>query len=491
MIQPRRKSVPAIAALMMAAVLTGCAVQPGMGSNALPQASEIDPTTFAAGEAALKQRLQLKPNTGKAKNVILFIGDGMGISTLTAARIYTGQKLGKLGEEHVLAMETLPHSALIKTYNTNLQVADSAGTATAMLTGTKTKGGVINIARSAARQNCIEALQVPLDGLAQQAAAAGLSTGVVSTARITHATPAVMYAHSADRNWEQPKDIPGPYRQAGCTSIAEQLIYADHGLDVVLGGGARAFDTIIEDWPGIYANALPALKAAPAGKPILGLFAQSHLPYRRLRPSETAVPSLEAMTRFAIERLSGNPSGYFLMIEAGRIDHGHHAGKAELALEEAFAFDKAIQAALEMIDLDDTLVLVTADHSHVFTMAGYPARGNPILGVVKGTEENGEPSDDAYLAPDGKPYTTLGYHNGPGAQKGVRDPRTRPGDVIHQVAAIGSYSETHGGEDVALLAAGPAAYLVGGVLEQHVIYHIMRHALRLPQSAGPPPAPAD
>jgi alkaline phosphatase len=481
--QRRGKSAGVSAALMMASVFAACTAQPSVGRNALSKPSEIDPTTFAAGDAALKRRLQLKPNTGKAKNVILFIGDGMGISTLTAARIYTGQKLGKLGEDHVLAMERLPYSALIKTYNTNLQVADSAGTATAILTGTKTKGGVINIARDAARQNCIEALQAPLDSLAQQAAAAGLSTGVVSTARITHATPAVMYAHSADRNWEQPKDIPAPYRQAGCTSIAEQLIYADHGLDVVLGGGARAFDTIVQDWPGTYASALPMLKSAPADKPVLGLFAQSHLPYRRLRPEDTPVPTLEAMTRFAIERLSGNPSGYFLMVEAGRIDHGHHAGKAELALEEAFAFDKAIQAALEMIDLDDTLVLVTADHSHVLTMAGYPARGNPILGVVKGTEENGEPSEDAYIAPDGKPYTTLGYHNGPGAQKGVRDPRTRPGEVIHQVAAIGSYSETHGGEDVALLAAGPAAYLVGGVLEQHVIYHIMHHALRLPPTA--------
>lgn len=457
-----------------------------MGSNALSQASDLDPTTFAAGEAALKQRLQLKPNTQKAKNVILFIGDGMGVSTLTAARIYTGQKLGKLGEEHVLAMETLPYSALIKTYNTNLQVADSAGTATAMLTGTKTKGGVINIGRRAARQNCIQAQQAPLESLAQKAGAAGLSTGVVSTARITHATPAVMYAHSADRNWEQPKDVPEPYREAGCTSIAEQLIYGDHGLDLVFGGGARAFDTILQDWPGTQSSVLSELEAAPSSKPVLGLFAQSHLPYRRLRPQETSVPTLEAMTRLAIKRLSTNPSGYFLMVEAGRIDHGHHAGKAELALEEAFAFDKAIQAALEMIDLNETLVLVTADHSHVLTMAGYPARGNPILGVVKGTDESGQAMDKAYLAPDGMPYTTLGYHNGPGAKKGVRDPRTRPGDVVHQVAAIAAYSETHGGEDVALLAAGPGAYLVGGVLEQHVIYHIMHHALRLPKGTQPP-----
>lgn len=438
-----------------------------------------DPTTFAAGKAALQNRMVVAANTGKAKNVILFIGDGMGIATLTAARIHAGQKRGQTGEEHVMAMETLPHSALIKTYNTNLQVPDSAGTASAMLTGAKTKAGVINIAAHVPRQVCAAALDAQMTSLAKQASDAGLATGVVSTARITHATPAVMFAHSADRNWEGQSDMPADMRAEGCTSIAEQLIYGDHGLDVAMGGGARAFGDILGDWKGELVTTADEMDAASADGPLLGLFSPSHMPYTRLTTAETTAPTLEAMTRTAITRLRGDEDGYFLMVEAGRIDHGHHAGQAELALDDTLAFDAAVEAALDMVDLKDTLVLITADHSHVLSMAGYPVRGNPILGVVTSVDDSGAPAAEAYLADDGQPYTTLGYHNGPGVKNGVRDPRTRPGEVIHQTAAIPSYSESHGGEDVALFAAGPGAYLVGGVLEQHVIYHLMHHALRL------------
>lgn len=438
-----------------------------------------DPTTYEAGKTALEQRLAVRPNTGKAKNVILFIGDGMGISTLTAARIHAGQKLGKAGEEHVLAMETLPYSALVKTYNTNQQVADSAGTATAMLTGTKTKSGVINIGPAAPRQDCQVSLENQLPSLAQQAASAGLATGVVTTTRITHATPAVMYAHSADRNWEGPNNVPEAARVFGCTSIAEQLIYGDHGLDVVLGGGARAFTQILGDWPTQVVTTAAELTAYDEDGPLLGLFSNSHMPYTRETRGGSDVPSLTQMTRAAITALSANPRGYVLMVEAGRIDHGHHAGKAELALDDTVAFDAAIAAAIEMVDLEETLVLVTADHSHVFTFAGYPTRGNPILGVVKSNDASGAPTGQPYIAPDGQPYTALGYHNGPGAADGVRDPRTQPGEVVRQVAAIAAPSETHAGEDVALFAAGPGAYLAHGVMEQHVIYHLMRHALRL------------
>lgn len=470
--------------ILIAAALSApgaCAAQVDLADSQHTMQSGLDPASFAAGQAVLEARLALKPITGKAKNVVLFIGDGMGISTLTAGRIHAGQKLGKPGEGHVLAMETLPHSALIKTYNTNLQVPDSAGTASAMLTGTKTKAGVINIAPHVPTGVCADALKAPLPSLAQQAAKAGLATGVVTTARLTHATPAVMYAHASDRDWEGPGDVPAAMRSEGCTSIAEQLIYGDHGLDIAMGGGARAFESInVEgDWRGEIVSTSLEMQQAGKGTPLLGLFSSSHMPYTRNRTAQTTAPTLAQMTRTAIARLNGNKAGYFLMVEAGRIDHGHHAGKAELALDDTVAFDAAVAAALDLVDLNETLVLVTADHSHVFTMAGYPARGNPILGVVKSVDDTGAPRSEAYLAPDGKPYTTLGYHNGPGANEGVRDPRTRPGEVLHQVAAIEAYSETHGGEDVALLAGGPSAYLIGGVMEQHVIYHIMHHALQL------------
>lgn len=425
----------------------------------------------------MQQRLALAPNTARAKNVVLMIGDGMGISTITAARIYAGQKDGKPGEEHVLSLGTLPYSALIKTYNTDQQVSDSAGTATAMLTGLKTRAGVINTAPSVGRGNCPAALKSPLTTLARRAISSGRAAGVVTTARLTHATPAAMYAVSPDRNWESNKTTPSAAKAAGCAPIAEQLIDSAHGLTVALGGGRRAFDDdMIARWPGSFAATAAQMEAATAG-PLLGLFAPSHMPYAR---ETTPSPSLAEMTGKALDMLSANKDGFFLMVEGGRIDHGHHAGRAELALEEAREFDKAVRLVLDRVDMSETLILVTADHSHTLTISGYPTRGNDILGAVVQNDETGTPTGAPALAGDGLPYTTLGYMNGPGAKDGVRDPsQAAEGAILRQPALIPKRSETHSGEDVALLASGPWAHLVGGILEQHVIYHLMVHAMGL------------
>ena len=168
------------------------------------------------------------------------------------------------------------------------------------------------------------------------------------------------------------------------------------------------------------------------------------------------------------------------MVESGRIDHGHHEGKAGYALEEAVEFARAIQWAIDNTDPEETLILVTADHSHVFTIAGYPRRGNDILGLVVPPEGGGEDGGDTgggpTLAADGKPYTTLGYANGPGAvamdTEGGR-PIPETGVKARQQALVPSGSETHGGEDVALFAQGPGSERVKGVTEQNVIYRII------------------
>ena len=162
---------------------------------------------------------------------------------------------------------------------------------------------------------------------------------------------------------------------------------------------------------------------------------------------------------------------------SGRIDHGHHAGQAGYALEEAVEFANAIQYAIENTDPAETLILVTADHSHVFTMSGYPRRGNDILGLVVAPEGSAELAE-ATTATDGKPYTTLGYQNGPGAIANMAE-RPMPETGVHarQQAAIPTSSETHGGEDVALYGNGPGADRVRGVIEQNAIYNIIVKAL--------------
>lgn len=430
----------------------------------------------------------------KAKNVILFIGDGMGISTITAARIYAGQKLGQTGEEYVQSFEKFQNVALVKTYNTNAQVPDSAGTASAMNTGLKTRIGMLGVGPESPHGDCATSLQFRLATLGEQAKQRGLALGVVSTARITHATPAAVYAHVPDRDWEGDSGIPEDQRGKGCEDIARQLIGS--GVDVALGGGRAAFfgssrkgrrldagADLPAEWitltGGTYVENGVQMAAAPLDKPVLGLFSNSHMTYMLDRKPDDTEPTLTDMTAEAIRRVSRDPDGYYLMVEGGRIDHGHHDGKAGYALEEAVEFARAIQYAIDHTNSDETLILVTADHSHVFTMAGYPKRGNPILGLVVppegGDEDHSGSTDGPSLALDGKPYTTLGYANGMGAVQGERGiPETGPSAA--QQALVPMRSETHGGEDVALFGTGPGSERVRGVIEQNLIYDIMRKA---------------
>jgi alkaline phosphatase len=207
-------------------------------------------------------------------------------------------------------------------------------------------------------------------------------------------------------------------------------------------------------------------------------------------------PSLTEMTEKAIQILKKNPKGYFLMVEAGRIDHGHHAGNAYRALTDTVELSKAVQKAVDMTDsaANDTLIIVSADHSHTFTIAGYPQRGNPILGLVTSP---GKTSPD--LAADGKPYATLSYANG-GGYRAARPQLTASATVIPATSApaaadlsildtmhpnfnqeatvpTGYGNETHAAEDVAIFAKGPRAYLFQGIQEQSYIYQVMAKAL--------------
>ncbi|MEM6476491.1 MAG: alkaline phosphatase [Pseudomonadota bacterium] len=444
--------------------------------------------------AATERPVATAPAEKKAKNVILFIGDGMGISTITAARIYEGQKRGESGEENVLSFEKFENVALVKTYNTNAQVPDSAGTATAMHSGKKTRIGVLGIGPEAKRGSCADAKAHPLPLLGEEAKQRGLALGIVSTARITHATPASVYSRSADRNWESDSGIPEAERALGCKDIATQLIEAD--WDVALGGGTGGFygsdkggrrSDADADLPaqwvartgGTYVTDKASLDGAAMDKPVLGLFSGSHMTYEAQKDGTKGAdePTLTDMTAQAIARMKGNSQGYYLMVESGRIDHAHHAGTAGWALEETVEFARAIQYAIDNTDPDETLIMVTADHSHVFTIAGYPKRGNDILGLVVPPSGDLSNTEEPLPANDGKPYTTLGYANGPGAIANLAErPVPETGLDAKQQATIPLGSESHGGEDVALYASGPGAHRARGVIEQNIIYDIIRAA---------------
>lgn len=463
-----------------------------------------------------QQFTQIKSKKGAAKNIILFVGDGMGVSTITASRILEGQMRGESGEENNLAFDNFPFSGLVKTYNVDAQTPDSAGTMTAMMSGVKTDAGVIGVSAEVQRGECKTASGNELGTALELAEIAGKSTGIVSTARITHATPAATYAKSVERNWEAKA-------KGGCEDIASQLVEFEEnleyefdgvdvdGLEVVMGGGRRNFlpqgkgskrkdnRNLINEWKTAYPDGQYIENQAQfdainpeTTKHLFGLFNASHMQYEsdRKNDSDGGEPSLSEMTNKAIKILDNNDKGFLLVVESGRIDHAHHAGNAYNALKDTIEFSNAVKTAVANTNPDETLILVTADHSHVFTIAGYPRRGNPILGKVVGV---GKTKPD--LAADKKPYTTLGYTNGRGFQNlggetnadasykqpinaGRKDitniDTTTPG--YHQEALIPRKSETHAGEDVALYGKGPGAHLVTGTNEQSLVFHIMNHA---------------
>jgi len=499
---------------------------------------------FTAGQIFLTNQSRIKNRTGTAKNVILFIGDGMGISTVTAARIRKGEVATLKGPERSnLAWETFPDAAFSRTYQWDQQTPDSAPTSTAMHTGYKSRDGMLSVSHSMPRGTCSKELtdRYALKTILEYSAEAGKSVGLVSTARITHATPAAAYAHSAVRDWEADADQAMSSLQGGinCTSltqftqrvpdIAYQLVNPANTavkaqLKVALGGGRTKFFgtgrtddensdkfgertdglNLTAQWVSGRSNAKyvfnnDGFRAANADNTdyLLGLFERSHMQYEADRNNTgSGEPSLAEMTSKAIDILKKNKKGYFLQVEGGRIDHAHHAGNASRALTDALAFSDAVNQALQKVDLDDTLIIVTADHSHTFTMGGYSHRGNPILGLVREvpTLDGTAPSNavDSY----NKPYTTLGYYNGPGYRgdaagatrptltyDGTTSPTAPATSVLQsgatgfmQEAAVPLSSETHAGEDVGIWAIGPYSHYVRGAMEQHYIFHVMAKA---------------
>ncbi|XP_036970959.1 alkaline phosphatase-like [Acanthopagrus latus] len=443
---------------------------------------------------ALHTAMNAQRNSNKAKNVILFLGDGMGIPTVTAARILKGQLAGRSGEETSLVMDSFPHLALSKTYNVDQQMPDSAGTATAYLCGVKANYGTLGVTAATQRYNCSSAYGNEVKSVLHRAKLAGKSVGIVTTTRVQHASPAASYAHTANRGWYSDSHLTDEAVQNGCRDIAYQLVHNTE-INVILGGGRQYMfpknmqdpeypsytgdradgQNLVLEWTKNKKNVAYVWNKADFDKInpqntdfLMGLFEPKDCRYE-LDRDPSMDPSLTEMVEKAIRILSKNPKGYFLFVEGGRIDHAHHDGKAKKSLHEAVELDRAIGRAAELTSELDTLSVVTADHSHVFAFGGSSARGNPVLGVSRS------------LANDSKHFTTAVYGNGPGYQIANG---TRP-DVNETISMDNDYrqqapvpldSETHGIDDVAIFAKGPMSHLFDGVQEQNYIAHVMAYA---------------
>ncbi|XP_060224769.1 intestinal-type alkaline phosphatase [Meriones unguiculatus] len=446
---------------------------------------------------ALDAAKKLQPIQTSAKNLIIFLGDGMGVPTVTATRILKGQMDGHLGPETPLAMDYFPYMALSKTYSVDRQVPDSASTATAYLCGVKTNYKTIGVSAAARFDQCNTTFGNEVFSVMYRAKKAGKSVGVVTTTRVQHASPAGTYVHTVNRNWYGDADMPESALQEGCKDIATQLV-SNMDIDVILGGGRKYMfpagtpdpeypndvnetgtrldgRNLVQEWLSRHQGSqyvwnreqLIQTSLDPSVMHLMGLFEPVDTKFETQR-DPLMDPSLKDMTEAALRVLSRNPKGFYLFVEGGRIDRGHHLGTAYLALTEAVMFDQAIEKASQLTSERDTLTIVTADHSHVFSFGGYTLRGSSIFGLAP------------LNALDGKPYTSILYGNGPGYVGTGERPNVTAAESYspsyRQQAAVPVKSETHGGEDVAIFARGPQAHLVHGVQEQNYIAHVMAFA---------------
>ncbi|HVZ59172.1 MAG TPA: alkaline phosphatase [Terriglobales bacterium] len=453
-----------------AIVLSAAMLVPMMASPA------FSATTSEDNSAELKRAIK----SGRAKNIILFLGDGMGDSEITIARNYHVGAAGRL------ALDTLPLTGAYTTYavkETNPALADyvtdSAASGTAWSTGRKTSNGrVSTVAGSSVVASYATILEF--------AQALGLRTGNVSTAEITDATPAVLASHVNARGCQGPANMsacPAYKKSAGGPgSIAEQLV--DHRIDVILGGGQSRFTQVIDGGPYIgktviqsalaqgyqYVTNAADLDVVDGGKRVLGLFAPGNMdlewsgalaqPFPGSGPQKCLEgqrpvnqPSLAAMTTKALDLLERdgkgrqNRRGFFLQVEGASIDKQDHAENPCGQIGETIAFDKAVAVGLEYAKTHpDTLIIVTADHAHT----------SQIIESVPAAEGVNHPGAFSVLTTADGTDMTVNYATTPHGT-----------------------SQDHTGSQVRIAAQGPQAANVVGVTDQTDLFHTMMRALGL------------
>lgn len=292
---------------------------------------------------------QVEFSTRRPRNVILLVGDGMGVASVTAAYYARGE----------LAMTQMPVNGLVATHGYDRLVNDSAATATALSIGELARYGQVGMAGTA--DGSRSALTV-----IERAEARGLQTGLISSTTLTHATPGSFFAHHTSRREEEQiarffVDLP-------------ERIQGSDGVDVAFAGGAKYFsseqlDVLRER--GVYVAFKWEDAPAPAGQQVLRLMAEKGLPAAPERLDEGAdVPGLEAMTSSALSTLSAGEQGFFLLVEGGQIDWAQHGLETgERLIDEVVDFDRAVASAVAFAkERGDTLVIVTADHDHTLSV---------------------------------------------------------------------------------------------------------------------------
>lgn len=372
------------------------------------------------------------------KNVILLIPDGMSQDGTTLARWYKGGS--------PLALDEMA-SGLVRTYSADAAIADSAPAGTAFATGYKSHTGYVGVLPD---QNTMPGLtslkpgdeKKPVANIVEAARLAGKSTGIISTSEVMHATPADFSAHYPDRS--------------NYDALSKQQVY--NGLDVVLGGGSKYFLPegradqqnllkVIEQSGYDYVTTPAELKSSDSGK-LWGLFATGALAYEMDRDAAKQ-PSLADMTGKAIEVLSQNENGFFLMVEGSKVDWAAHANDPVGIISDVLAFDDAVKTALDFAKKDqNTIVIATTDHGN----------GGITIGNRDTTKTYDKEPLSTFIAPLKRAKLT-----GEGVEAMLNADRSNIKDALNQYYGISDLTEA---EIQAIKEASPGRlnYVIGPMI---------------------------
>ncbi|MBL8745811.1 MAG: alkaline phosphatase [Phycisphaerae bacterium] len=427
------------------------------------------------------------PGRGAALNLIFCVSDGMSSGTLTMADMMIRAQTGKSSRWLEFQGRSGTRRAMLNTSSADSLVTDSAAASATWGIGEPVNNESIGMTPDGRL----------LSPILLRAKEAGKATGLVTTTRLSHATPAGFIACV-------------PTGRDDEAAIAEQIL--ERGVDVMLGGGAHYLtDALLAKHTGVHVVRTREELAGSAAGPrdsqrLLGLFAEQHMSYEIERPDSE--PTLAEMTRVALARLSRAPGGFAVQIEGGRVDHAAHSNDAASMLRDQVAFDEAIGVAIDFASArDDTLVILTTDHGNANPgLTEYGIKGNKGFerlagcrrsfdwvirevkaagGVVDGErlraivrESSGVTLEDhevamvlrAFSGEAVDPYLTAGRSTGP------------LGSVLANHFGVAFLSPNHTSDYVELLAAGPGSEGLPAYLRHRDVHRLMIEALDLPEA---------
>jgi alkaline phosphatase len=428
-------------------------------------------------------------SSGKARNVILLIGDGMGPSHFGATWLYSNRVLGK--DLRMAEAMKAGRTAYLVNDTADAIVTESAAAAGQIATGQRMTARAVSMAADGT---------TPVKTVMETLKSRGLATGLVTTSGITDATPAAFAAHVSHRSDEM--------------SVAEQEL--KFGVDVLMGGRKQFFlpevsagkrkdgRNLLDEARATGYNVVgdaEELKAAQGAK-ILGLFNMGNMAYEIDRAT-TMEPSLAEMTAKTLAVLSRNPKGFFAMIEGGRIDHAAHRNDAPGTIRDTLAFDEAVGVALEFARKNpDTLLIVTADHETAgMALIGHSKDSKEYVGIDLAAVRNAKASFEVIAGELGQNPTPqkiqqmvkeyLGIQITDDEAKMVAndtirklDPANYSYPYLHSLAfvlrpylRVGWGSQTHTASPLYAFGVGPGSERIKGLLHNTQLFEIMKTAM--------------